>query len=286
MLIVLRKLFYILIICFVFTMPFSFGDVQLNNFLIILIAINTILFLLFSKKERNMRLNGMLILFISVFIIHLIGMLRTDNWGQALFDLEKMVSILIFPMVLFYSPRLDFKEARTILLTFVIGCAFTALVSLIGATYLYLQHGDSSFYFYHKLSGIVDMHAAYLAMYYCLAIIILLNFRFNRFDFLIVRNEFLYYSTLALFIFSIFLLASRTHIVLLTFGSVGFFAFMVNQKYGAIKSIIGAIILSITFMGVVMLFPINRDRFKEAFNYGDEFDVGKRWGEQQIRLLI
>src|SRR5437879_11169869 len=115
----MTKLHYPLLICFVFTMPFSFRDVQLNNFLIILLVVNSILLL---KNENRGRINTMVILFISVYFIHLFGMMKTDNWHQAFFDLEKKISILIFPIVLFYSPKLNLKEITSILLTFAWSC--------------------------------------------------------------------------------------------------------------------------------------------------------------------
>ncbi len=280
------KIHYVLILCFVFTMPFSFGDVQLNNFIIILLGINWVWYLIISKREGKSRFSGMMVLFISVFLMNLLGMVRTDNWHQAFFDLEKKVSLLIFPIMLYYSAKPDKTKVNIILIVFVISCLLTALTCLTIATYHYLLRGDSSFYFYHKLSGIAGMHAAYLAMYFCFSLAILANFRFEGLSQLIIRNSVLYYCSLALLIVSVFLLAGRTHIVLVILGGVGYFAFKINQKFGIWRSMAAATALGVLFIGIVMLFPVNRERFREAFNYGDEFDAGKRWGERQMRLLI
>jgi O-antigen ligase len=52
-------------------------------------------------------------------------------------------------------------------------------------------------------------------------------------------------------------------------------------------SILKASLIGILITGLVFLFPKNRERFKEAINYKDQYGFGRpQWGEQQMRPLI
>jgi O-antigen ligase len=281
-----KKIYYLLLVCLVFTLPFSFVGVQISNILIVLLALSSIVWCAFSAKNENVKPSGMMLLFISGFFIHIIGLLWTDNWHEAFFELEKKVSLLIFPIVIFYSPRLNSKEATLVFFSFAMSCLVAALACFIVATYNYLYNGDSSLFFYHELSGIVGMDAAYLSMYFCFAIAILFKLRWSEFNHIVIFNSVLYSSAIILLFVSVFFLASRAQILILMTGMVGVLVFVVKRKYGTILSILGAIAVSIILIGIAALVPINRERFKEAFNLGEEFDTGKRWGEQQMRLLI
>jgi O-antigen ligase len=39
-------------------------------------------------------------------------------------------------------------------------------------------------------------------------------------------------------------------------------------------------------LGLILLSPKNRERFKEAINYKNEYALSKKWGEKQMRFLM
>ena len=107
------------------------------------------------------------------------------------------------------------------------------------------------------------MHASYLAMYFCFAIAILLYSRFEGSDYVLFKNSTYYYSSLIILVFSIFLLAGRTHISFLILGAIAYALFRINRKHNLGKSIIAATAVGVFFVIIAMLFPANRERFKD-----------------------
>lgn len=283
---VLKKINYILLICFVFTMPFSLSHVKINSLLIILLAINSIPLFFLSKKTIEPWNCSIMILFVTVYLIHIIGMFNTDNFHEAIFELQKKLSILIFPIILFFSPRLNYKEIKTIVLCFVVSCLLSGIFCLLIATYHLFGWNDSSFFFYHNFSGIVGMHATYLSMYFCFSVGILLYIYFNEISTFNLSNKIIYYSSLFILIVSIVLLCARTQLLILVLGAILYYTFQFYKNDSVIKSIIKAITIGTFIFGMMFLFPKNRERFKEAINYKGEYSIDKKWGEGQMRYLM
>lgn len=282
----LRKLHGALLIGVALTMPFSISHANLNGLCIVLLAANAIPLFLLTRKTISPLFSGKMILFVSVYLILVPGLLYADNFHQAGFELEKKMSLFIFPLVLFYSPRLKGKEVRIILLSFVFGCLVTGLFCIGMATYRFIESNDSSFFFHHELSGLAGMHAAYLSMYCCFSIAILLCNYSEELGLLRLRDRMLYYVCLCIFVILIFLLASRTQLLILFIGSIGYFTFHFSKKYTLLKSVLGAIAIGVFIVSLAFLFPKNRERFKEAINYKGEYSLSTKWGEQQMRPLM
>lgn len=284
---VLRKIHHLLLVCLVGSMPFNIKGVNLTGFVIISLVFVFILSLLFSRDGVSKNVSGMgVLLFISFYFIHLLGLFKTDNYSEAFFELQKKLSILIFPVVLYYSPRLSYREIKTVVLTFVISSTLVCLFCFCTAAYHFFINGDASYFFYQDFSGIVGMHAAYLSMYLSFSVVILLYVYYGEIKDLSPANKFIFYSVIGSLLLSIFLLAGRTQIILLIIGAVVYFTFLLFEKYGFIKSIFGGILIGATILATAFLFPVNRERFKEAINYNNQYSLDKKWGEQQMKYLI
>jgi len=277
-----KKVHSALLICLMFSLPFSLAEVRLTSYLIILLAVNTIIFNFYSPQDSKKTFNGILILFISLYVIHLLGLFKTDNYDEAGFELQKKVSILLFPVLLFFSPGLAVKEVRTVMLSFVLSCLLIGSFCLLVATYYLFSFGDSSLFFYHGLSTIVGMHATYLSMYFCFSVSILLCIFFKDVYTFNLKKKIIYYSSLFILILVILLLGTRTQLLILIIGAIFYFFYSFSRNSNSIKSIFAGIIAGIFILCTVFLFPTNKERFKEAFNY----DIGNRWGEKQVRYLM
>jgi O-antigen ligase len=84
----------------------------------------------------------------------------------------------------------------------------------------------------------------------------------------------------------IFLLSSRTQILILM-GIFLIHAFVyLKNTYGYLISITASLFLFLFVLGIVLMIPINRERFKQAINYNGEYSVSTKWGDSQIRYLI
>jgi O-antigen ligase len=226
-------------------------------------------------------------LFISLYLILFAGLIYTENFKQAMFEIfEKKVALLLFPFILVFSPPLTFRQSKIILLSFVFGCLATGIFCLLVATYQFFVFNDLTFLFYHNLSQLAGMHAIYLAMFLCFSIVILLFFLHEKRNTLSVNQKVVLYLGISLCIVLIFLLSGRTHIILLVIGATGYFIYRFSRKYNAVIGILAAVIISMLLVGLALLLPSNRERFKEAINYKDQYSLEKKWGEQQMRPLM
>ena len=278
----LKKVHYGLHICLVFSMPFSLGKIKLNSYLIVLFAINTIVLLFFRKDESKQTFGKILVLFVLVYVIHLLGLFKADNTQEAIFELQKKLSILLFPVLVFFSPKMTVKEVKIVMLSFILSCLLVGVFCLLAATYHWFSLGDSSFFFYHRFSSIVGMHATYLSMYFCFSVAFLLSIYFNDLDRFSLKDKIIYYISLFILVLTILLLGSRTQILILVLEAIVYFSCRFNRNNNLIKSILVGIVMGLFALAAAFLFPTNKERFKEAFNY----DIGNRWGEQQVRYLM
>ena len=124
-------------------------------------------------KEKFLFLKSkFLLLFISYYLLYLVGMIWTINSNSGWFDLRVKLPILAFPLI---APRLsniiDEKKMYNILYAFVAGCFFATIICLSHACYMWFCYNEN-YYTYTKLS--VLLHPSYLSMYILLSVVILL----------------------------------------------------------------------------------------------------------------
>jgi len=132
-----------------------------------------IIFLLSSLFNGNYNFKNKsksILLFATIFIAYIAGMLYTENTNFGLKDLETKLSLLIFPIA-FYVSKIDFKSiSSNALKWFVYGVVISSLICLGEALYQFTITGEESELFYGKLS--MFHHASYFSMYVNLALII------------------------------------------------------------------------------------------------------------------
>lgn len=112
-------------------------------------------------------------LFSSFYLLHLLGMLYTENVGEGLLDLETKLSFLLLPPLFFALPIQETKDRNLVLQSFLLGCTVMTVYSYACATLLFFRTGLNGF-FYEYLSGYVNSHPSYLAIYliFCLFLIL------------------------------------------------------------------------------------------------------------------
>ena len=239
---------------------------------------NSLLMLIFRSHEfvdRRKALVAMLF-FCAVYLMYVVGLIGTDNLRQGLSGLETKMGIVLIPFALAVSPALSLKAIRNILWSFIIGCLLTCIACLVVATYHLTVLNDPSLFMYHELSSLVKMHPAYLSMYLCFAVAIILDKSVSGSITSLIR-----FIILSILVVTIILLSARLQVVILFMGAIGFSLHKLWKKFGLLKATLGTIVLSICILFAVFLFPQNRERFLEAISYDST-----RWGESQIRGSI
>jgi hypothetical protein len=130
-----------------------------------------ILFLFFfidkqnTLKEKFRRLieNKVAVLTLSIYLIHLIGLLYTENFKYASLDLEIKLPLFIIPFVIFAEKKLSFENLNYVFKFYTIGNLLALLFCVVFAIIrLYLTKSPTVL-FYNELSRF--MHPSYFSLY-------------------------------------------------------------------------------------------------------------------------
>lgn len=86
------------------------------------------------KKVKAFFCNKPALIFSSIFLLHLIGLLYTSDFNYAFKDLRTKVPILVLPLIISTTPTIDGKKFRLVLSFFVASVLFASIVCY----YIYL----------------------------------------------------------------------------------------------------------------------------------------------------
>lgn len=148
--------------------------------------------------------------FSALYLLNLFGLLYTNNMDAGLFQLEVQLSLFLVPFVVLTSNVINTYTLPEVLKTYVIGTALAFLFCLIYASLSFYREANPIAFFYTHLSYF--MHAGYFSMYINLSISVLILLIFHG------KNKvlWLHYILLSFFIVSIYLLSSRTAMIVTT----------------------------------------------------------------------
>lgn len=183
-------------------LPFSTAFMSIGE---LLIAANFLLEGKYQERIQALIKKRSALLFVSIFVLHVIGLAWTCDFQYALEDLRIKLPLLLFPIVIPLSAHLKRKEFDIITGLFCVSVIITSFFS----TYNYVVHIDDPGFDFRKISMFTS-HIRYSLMV-CMAYLILLNRAWNE-DRLALR---LFYTLLAAWLsVFVFLLQSMTGIVL------------------------------------------------------------------------
>lgn len=159
-----------------------------------------------KNSIRYLRVNRFVWIFIGFYLLHVIGLLYSDNLKYGLFDLQVKLSFLIFPLVIpvVFKSNLDWKRIR---FSFLLGVTVASLWCLIRASMDYFNTGQPEVFFYLAYSRL--LHTTYFTLYINFAIILLL---YKIYTEPCASRSMLWLNRFLLFFlsFNILLLSSRT----------------------------------------------------------------------------
>lgn len=238
----------------VFCLPFfqGFVPVVLTFFLISNLFCHSWSERLYFFKKRKF----FILVFASLYLLNYVGLLYTENMEAGLFQLEVQFSILIVPLVVLTSNVVNKYTLPDILKTYVIGTALAFIFCILYAVLGFASDGNHLNFFYANLSYF--MHVGYFSMYINLSISILILLIFHG------RNKVLWmhYILLSFFIVSIYLLSSRTAMIVTTILVSYGILYLVFPKLKWKASFFG--LVSSTFLaafiiyGTINLVSVNR----------------------------
>lgn len=124
-----------------------------------------------AKGYAQFRLTSVSVIMLSLYALHLVGLLYTSNMERGLFDIEVKLSLMIFPIAFLGYSGTTQENYRATLRMFLLGTLTAAAFCLIQSAYkvLILDYG-----YWHFLTSrfSVIVHQSYFAMYLIFALLI------------------------------------------------------------------------------------------------------------------
>lgn len=276
-----EKINLLSLVLIAFTLPFH----------VLLCSYSTALFVgnqlaegnLIYKFKHSLK-NKFVLISIAFFLLHFIGLLYSDNVRNGLFEIEKKVSFLIFPLLIL---PLTLKNTDTlkILLSFISACIVLSLLFLEGAISHYLQTGDPEFFILHNLSAATGMHRVYASMYFLFCVYILFYLQKKEF-FNFKYSGFFLSGLIIYFTVFIFLMTSRMMVVLTVISLIGLFTFNLIQTKKWLSNLVmlGLIIL----IGASLLLFNERSRtiMRETYSNLDKGNSEANFTGPNMRIEI
>ncbi|HTA84376.1 MAG TPA: O-antigen ligase family protein [Bacteroidia bacterium] len=121
-----------------------------------------------KRKVTAITGNKFVWLFISFFVLHIIGMLYTSNASGGWFIIQVKLSLLLFPILLSAEGSMEISKQKPLIYSFIAGCVANSIVCLIYAIWLFFARDIIQFQ-YMQFS--ILMHPSYFSMYIDLAML-------------------------------------------------------------------------------------------------------------------
>lgn len=189
---------------------------------------------------------------IALYIFLLVGLSYTENTAAGGFDMEQKMSLLLFPLLLFTSIKLDDEKQMQIERNFVFGCLLSIILCLVNASIHYYNSYSLDSFFYASFSCI--MHPSYYGMYLCMACV-----------FVLFRKDLLfktfYKIPASLFLsLGVVLASSKSALLtlLLVFTAKVFHKIIVKRDYKSSIVILGSLLIVLCSMFVIFPKSISR----------------------------
>ena len=267
-------------LCIAFFLPIA----RLVSIFIIILLLNWIIEGDFKIKFRRILKSKYALLFIAFYLLHIVGLIYTDNKSAGFFDLQVKLSLLIFPLILASKP-FDIDNKQKIFYALIGGCITSILIMLIRATYIYFTSGQNDF-FYESLSSYL-IHPSYFSMYLNVAIVwLLLNvqrYKFSEKPYLLIAGLFL----ILFFSIIILMLSSKLGIITMLLIYVGSLLFYLITRRKYLLGFLGFVIIGMSIFLVMRFVPEIAGRINRAIDAVSNSNVNEADAESSaVRLLV
>ncbi|MFY9311341.1 MAG: O-antigen ligase family protein [Bacteroidia bacterium] len=255
-----------------FALVFLLISLPLSEFSTRVAIILMVLAWVLNKSYRNLLwlLNYKAIALITFYLMYVIGMLYTEDKQNGCFQLEQKFSLLIFPLLLSTSPKINSRFIERAFMCFVGSCVVATLFCLFqGLRMNYLNNHFEAIQMEiltnQILAGYIGMHATYFSIYLLFAIFILLNY-------LTAYKRSTLKRIIVLFIISylsyfILLLAARMVILAFFLICAGAFLMSLYKKRMKLKLIVIIVLPVFCVAGIALQTDYLKKRFQEVYTF-------------------
>lgn len=221
-----NKLHYYFGLLIAFTLPFG----KLTSIFIGVLLINWIIEGGLKEKLKKIYNSKYVWIFISLYLIHVLGLFYTTNMDAAWFDLEVKLSLLILPILIAGKPY-DRDNLPHFFIALIVGLVYSSLYLLSRSLSLYFINGENTF-FYQNFT--VFVHPSYLSMYINFIICWLLIKLIKRDKYQIIFSKTITISLLVFFSVIVFLLSSKSGLLTFLLIIIGLIIYSIffKKNYG------------------------------------------------------
>jgi len=259
-----QQVFYYLLLIQAFAFPLW---KKTTPIIISLIVLNWILEFNFRSKVRHLISENKLpnfFLFISIYILYVIGLIYTSNFAYASFDLEIKLTFLLIPVVFFSSDftKFDRKRIINVSTSFIWGCFLSSILSMLYSCYLY-QSNNTSFWFFYTFASAFH-HPSYISMYVVFAMTTIIYLLIKG----LIKNrrlKYLLFLLLIWFTVYVIMLSSKAGILSLLIGIVFWFGYWIIKKRNYLIPTIVVIIFLLSIALGAKKIPIVTNRITSSF---------------------
>lgn len=223
----------------------------------------------------------------SVFWVQLIGLFLSVDLNNGWFQIEKKLSLFIFPLVL-ATVSFSKQDFFKILNAFCYGALIAGALCIIRSFALYSSSGDPNLFFYKSFSYF--MHPSYFGMYIntaCLVLLVKIHDSFSNG----ASNQKKAFSILLLCFAFILIILINSKAAILTLGIVlilYFLKILLFDKKGKAFLFL-SISMIIIFLSLVFFFPKPVDRISlayESLKNKDNITTAEDTNGTRLRLMI
>jgi len=258
----------------------------LNSILSILLVA---FWLIFSKKEFDISTlkSRLMILFISLFVIGIVGLAYTNNSKAGIATLETQSAILFFPLVFGTTSVLDSSMLKKINTHLLIAAALASVAGVGYGIYNYVESGNIE-----QLTGdhILLFHVVRpvtMGLFCLLALII----AFERHNESSAKSKRWLYALIGLMTLMILLLSIRLIIACWFLIVFYYLLTIIKQRLYKIFSVSIAILLLIVSSFII---PTAKKQWKELFDFSStstialdkDSSLGRSWRGKALRVAI
>jgi len=267
-----RLFVHLLLLCCVL-IPFS------NSWVVMSIGFLAVTWLSMGDwrlRGKNLLKSPFFWLFISVYVIHILGISYSENQQRAWKELEIKASLLALPIMLFSTKHLIGKHIQKLLISFIIG----ALIMVMGSYFFALQGlfaGVKDSFFYYHLSAPWGLNIVYYAMIVNAAFIFLAYLLHRNWKVVTIPIKLVGLLAIVIFVVFVFLSASILQVIALIVLVVIFsMKLALKQKKTWITILAPLLVIGLSFLlvsqfKVVDRFTIHYKRYKLKTNNKDGF---------------
>jgi O-antigen ligase len=238
-----------------------------------------------KKFDYSSRRTKLMLVFVSLYIVSVVGMLYTANVGEGLFRLQQKSALLAFPIV-FSTIRLSAEKFTKVSFHFILAVLISCIVSLSTGMVKYWKTGIADALNKEQLMVFPDMNPPVTGLFCLLAIVFLLSPRYRPPVSGVVRIVAVALISGFVMLLSVRLIAFCLLMVLLIFAFI------------YIKSTVSRVgfVLALMVFTAISIFSIptlNR-QWKELVDVSGESKIaldqdsslGRAWGGKSIRLAL